>query len=56
MKVKLLTLFAGLATLSLLFAPLSAQACSGANKDTTEDNTQIPTESSVRVDETSLTS
>lgn len=56
MKVKLLSLFAGLTTLSLLFAPLSAQACSGADKNTTEDNAPIPTESSVRADETSVTS
>lgn len=48
MKLKLMSLFAGLVTVTLLATPIAAQACNGANKDrTTQDSSnQIPTESS----------
>ncbi len=58
MKVKLMSLLAGLVTLTIVAAPLTAQACDGSNKDKNpqESNTSIPTQSSVTVDETSLAS
>ena len=58
MKVKLMSLLAGLVTLTILAAPLTAQACNGSNKDknTQESNTSTTIQSSVIVDETSLAS
>ncbi|MDJ0595680.1 MAG: hypothetical protein QNJ72_37805 [Pleurocapsa sp. MO_226.B13] len=58
MKVKLMSLLAGLVTLSIVAAPLAAQACNGGNKDrTTQDpSTSIPTESSVTFEESTVRS
>lgn len=55
MKFKLMSLFAGLVGLTIIAAPLTAQACNGANKDKNnqESNTSIPTESSFNVEENS---
>lgn len=54
MKVKLMSLWAGLATLAVVAVPVTALACNGSNQDknTQETNTSIPTESSVTVEET----
>jgi hypothetical protein len=55
MNVKLMSLLAGLISLSVVATPLVAEACNGANKDkgTQETNTSIPTESSFNVEENS---
>lgn len=58
MKVKLMSFLAGIVTLTIVSAPLTAQACNGSNKDksTQESNTSIPIQSSFTVEETSLAS
>jgi hypothetical protein len=55
MKFKLMSLFAGLVSLTIIAAPLAAQACNEANKDKNnqESNTSIPTESSFNVENNS---
>lgn len=58
MKVKLMPLLTGLIALTIVAVPLTAQACSGSNKDKNpqESNTSIPTQSRVNVEETYLAS
>lgn len=55
MKVKSMSLWAGLATLAIVAVPTTALACNGSNQDknSQETDTSIPTESSVTVEETS---
>ena len=55
MKVKPMSFLAGLVALTIVAAPLTAQACGGnKDKNTQEADTSIPTQSSVNVEETSL--
>ena len=58
MKLKLMPLLAGIVTLTVLAAPLTAQACNRGNKDnnTQESNTSIPIQSSTTINESSLAS
>ncbi|WP_019506063.1 hypothetical protein [Pleurocapsa sp. PCC 7319] len=55
MKIKLMPILAGFITLSLVAVPLTAQACSGGDKDksTSESNLPEQTESSFTVEESS---
>ena len=52
MKFKSISLFAGILTLAMVAAPLTAQACGDKNKNTSESNLPEQTESSVNVEET----
>ncbi|MEM8831154.1 MAG: hypothetical protein AAGE96_17615 [Cyanobacteria bacterium P01_G01_bin.19] len=58
MKIKLVPLLAGLVALTIVAAPLTAQACSGSNKDknTEKTNTSVPIQSSFTVERTSVAS
>lgn len=56
MKIKSMSLLAGIFALAIA-TPGIAQACNGENKERSQQSdTSIPTESSVSVEETSLTS
>ncbi|MBE9048484.1 hypothetical protein IQ255_29580 [Pleurocapsales cyanobacterium LEGE 10410] len=57
MKLKSTSIFAGILTLALVAAPLTAQACSG-NKERGTSETNVPdqTETSVTIEENNLSS
>lgn len=58
MKLKLMTFFLGVFTLTLAIAPLAAQACSGENKDRGTSETNLPerTQTSIILEEASFLS